>query len=157
MIAAKLSQTYDTMSSGALDVLLRFSMSMSGSRIGAHFKLLEHMLCIVVAVSWRNDASGSSSSRRCRSAGSSAASPTDLRNPCERIEASNNAAKDSLTSFLASKEGRLGLSPRDINKCRRSTRALGSGNRTVASLNTVVSGKSYQNLFMLSRKHGREL
>ncbi len=105
MIAAKLLQRYDTRSLGALEVLLHFSVHVWRRGNRAYLVLVQHMLCIVVAVRCRNATSGSSSSRRWRSAGSSAASTTALRNSVERVEASSNAASDSLTSVLASTDG----------------------------------------------------
>ena len=49
MTYTKLSQRYDTSSRGALDVLFDVSLGMSKRCGPAHFELLEHMFCIVVA------------------------------------------------------------------------------------------------------------
>ena len=104
-MAARLFQRYDTRSAGAFEVLVIFSMQTIEGDIQAYFGLLEIMLCIVEAARCRDAASCSSSSKRCKSTGSSADSMNAFRNPVERVEASSSMAKDSVTRVIASEEG----------------------------------------------------
>ncbi len=121
MTDTRLSQRYNTRSRGALEVLFDISMSMFKECDSAYFELHEQILCIVVDTLCRVLIKDSSSNKRWRSEGSTEASMKELRKSCECTEASKQAAKDSHTSRLASKDEGLSAIPREIRELRRCT------------------------------------